>query len=268
MHREAEEMAKKLGRTEFGLTANIKSQIDRFFQRKPQAFFKMPFFRDLVTMDRLRSVSVDEMEVADKVDPGAIKNALEYNKEMLRNIESHKQTLHRPQLLIDALTSIYYIVKNKGVLKVLCVGPRTEAEFLMLLAEDFNPDNIQGLDLISYSDYVDVGDMHHMPYDDDSFDIVFLGWVLTYSKDLQRVADECVRVAKPGGYIAVGVESPAARDNKEAYGVTMDDVIVIKSTDEILELFKDHIHAVPFRHDVHRSLRETLDMVMVVIELI
>ena len=261
-------MARKLGRTEFLLTTDIKTEIERRFQQKPQAFFKMPFVRNLVAMDRLRSVSVDEMEVADQIDPGAIENALEYNKEMLRNIENHKQTLERPQLLIDALTSIYYIVKNKGVLKVLCVGPRTESEFLMLLAEDFHPDNIRGLDLISYSDYVDVGDMHHMPYDDDSFDIVFLGWVLTYSRDLQRVADECVRVAKPGGYIAVSVESEAVRDDTEVYGVTVDDVIVIKSTDEILELFKDHIHAVPFRHEVHRSLRDTLDMVMVVIELI
>ena len=260
-------MARKLSHTNFLLTTDIKTEIERRFQQKPQAFFKMPFVRNLIAMDRLRSVSVDEMEVADKIDPGAVENVLEYNKEMLRHFENHSHTLERPQVLIDVLTSIYYIWQNKGELKVLCVGPRTESEFLMLLAEDFNPDNIRGLDLISYSDYVDVGDMHHMPYADDSFDIIFLGWVLTYSKDLQRVADECVRVAKPGGYIAIGVESPATRDDTEAYGVTVDDVIVIKSTDEILELFKDHIHAVPFRHDVHRSLKETLDMVMVVIEL-
>ena len=261
-------MAKKLSRIKISLTTDIKSHIERYFQQKPQAFFKMPFVRNLVAMDRLHSVSVDVMEVADQIDPGAIENVLEYNKEMLRNFENHKNTLERPRLLIEVLTSIYYIHLNRASLKVLCVGPRTEAEFLMLLAEDFNPDNIQGLDLISYSDYVDVGDMHHMPYDDDSFDIVFLGWVLTYSKDLQRVADECVRVAKPGGYIAVGVESEAVRDDTEAYGVTVDDVITIRTTDEILGLFKDHIHAVPIRHDVHRSLRETLDMVMVVIELI
>ena len=65
-----------------------------------------------------------------------------------------------------------------------------------------------------------------------------------------------------------GIESTVARANTAACDVSVDDVIVIKSTDEILELFKDHIHAVPFRHDVHRSLREPMDMVMVVIELI
>ena len=261
-------MARKLSHTNFLLTTDIKTEIERRFQQKPQAFFKMPFVRNLIAMDRLRSVSVDEMEVADKIDPGAVENVLEYNKEMLRNFENHSHTLERPQVLIDVLTSIYYIYQNRASLKVLCVGPRTEAEFLMLLAEDFKPDNIRGLDLISYSDYVDVGDMHHMPYDDNSFDIVFLGWVLTYSKDLQRVADECVRVAKPGGYIAIGVESEAVLDDSESYGVTVSDVINIRSTDEILELFKGHIHATPFRHDVHRSLRDTFDMVMVVIELI
>ena len=238
-------MARKLSHTNFLLTTDIKTEIERRFQQKPQAFFKMPFVRNLVAMDRLHSVSVDVMEVADQIDPGAIENVLEYNKEMLLNFENHKHTLERPQLLIGVLTSIYYIYQNRASLKVLCVGPRTESEFLMLLAEDFNPDNIRGLDLISYSDYVDVGDMHHMPYADDSFDIIFLGWVLTYSRDLQRVADECVRVAKPGGYIAVGLESEAVRDNVEAYGVTVDDVIVIKSTDEILELFEVHIHPSP-----------------------
>ena len=59
-----------------------------------------------------------------------------------------------------------------------------------------------------------------------------------------------------------------ARANTASCDVSADDVIFIKSTDEILELFKDHTHAVPFRYDVHWSLRDTMDMVMVVIELI
>ena len=71
----------------------------------------------------------------------------------------------------------------------------------------------------------------------------------------------------PAGYIADGVESAATRDNTESYGVSMDDVIVIKSIYKILELFEDHIHAVSFRHDVHWSLRDTNDVVMAVIEL-
>ena len=42
----------------------------------------------------------------------------------------------------------------------------------MLTSAGFDPANIRGLDLISYSSMVDVGDMHDLPYEDDSFDIV------------------------------------------------------------------------------------------------
>ena len=43
--------------------------------------------------------------------------------------------------------------------------------------------------------------------------------------------------------------------------------IIIKSTDELLDLFDGHIYAVPFRHDVHRLMKDRTDMVMVVVEL-
>jgi len=152
---------------------------------------------------------------------------------------------------------------------VLCIGPRTEDEFFSFLGEDFRPENLTGLDLMSYSEFVDVGDMHHMPYDDDSFDIVFLGWVLTYSKDMQRVADECIRVAKPGGYVAIGVESEPAPTDGALYGHSVGDAPNIETSDEIVDLFEGHVHAVPFRHDVHRSKKgKEMDHVMVVIELV
>ncbi len=252
-------MADKLSRTNLNLPPEMKAQVDAFFRQRPQALLKVPAIRDAITMARLKSISVDDMEIAEQVDEAALEDVLEYNTDMLRNIDDHRQTLQRPQLLVNALTSIYYIYSCRADLKVLCVGPRTESEFFMLLAEDFSPNNITGLDLISYSEYVDVGDMHAMPYDDDSFDIVFVGWVLTYSTDIQKVADECIRVAKPGGYVAIGVESPKVPEGG--------DVITIRSTDEIVKLFEGHVHAVPFRHDVHRTLEDTIDMVMAVIEL-
>ncbi len=37
--------------------------------------------------------------------------------------------------------------------------------------------NIRGLDLFSCSPRIDVGDMHDMRYADNSFDVIFLGWV-------------------------------------------------------------------------------------------
>ena len=41
--------------------------------------------------------------------------------------------------------------------------------------------NISAIDLISYSPWIDLGDMHNLPYKDNSFDIIICGWVIAYS---------------------------------------------------------------------------------------
>ena len=66
---------------------------------------------------------------------------------------------------------------------------------------------------MSYSDFIDVGDMHAMPYEDNSFDIVMLGWVLGYSSDPRTVASEAMRVCRPGGYIAVSCTRPVTEED-------------------------------------------------------
>jgi len=261
-------MADKCRRNEITLPHDFPAMFEAFVQQAPHMLFRIPQIRNMVTLSRLSTVDIDHIETADTVDPAAITEVFEYNKEMLRNIADHQPSLLRPKLLIEVLNNIHYIFENRVDLKVLCVGPRTEAEFFMLLGEGFSVQNLTGLDLMSYSDFVDVGDMHDMPYEDNSFDIVFLGWVLTYSTDMQQVANECMRVAKPGGYVAVGVEAEPLSDDRSSYGHTLSDAPNIKTTDEIVELFEDQVYAVPFRHDVHRSkMDKEVDHVMVVIEL-
>ncbi len=261
-------MADKCRRNEFSLPHSLLANFEAFIQQNPSMLFRLPEVRNEIVMARLDSVDLDQMETTDQIDPAAVTEAFEYNKEMLRNIANHPQSLLRPKLLIEVLSNISYIYQHRGEMKVLCVGPRTEAEFFMLLGEGFNHQNLTGLDLMSYSEFVDVGDMHAMPYDDNSFDIVFLGWVLTYSKDMQQVANECIRVAKPGAYVAVGVEAEPHRDDRSLYGHTLSDAPNIDTTDEIVELFEGYVYAVPFRHDVHRSKQgKEVDHVMVVMEL-
>lgn len=110
----------------------------------------------------------------------------------------------RSHLLIRPIVSIDDVARNIKTMRVLSIGPRVEGEIYNLMGYGFRRRNIVGLDLFSYSPYIQVGDMHEMPFPDDSFDVVISGWVLNYSDNKQKAADEMRRVTRPGGFIAVG----------------------------------------------------------------
>ncbi|MEK6806075.1 MAG: methyltransferase domain-containing protein [Pseudomonadota bacterium] len=104
--------------------------------------------------------------------------------------------------LIMPLTLIETLTPDS---KVLSIGCRYEWDMLLLCAYGFRAENVRGLDMLSYSPWIDLGNMHAMPYGDSSWDALVLGWVLSYSDDPQRAAREFVRVTRAGGIIAVGV---------------------------------------------------------------
>lgn len=253
--------SKKCSRSDFDLGPEIASAISQHLAENPLDLFHIPVVRRMITATRLNSVGADAIEAFEDHDQAVIEHTVEYNKKQLEDFSA----LERPRLLINTLTSIHYVFQNIGDLKVLCVGPRTEAEIFMLLAAGFKTDNVRGLDLISYSDYVDLGDMHAMPYEDDSFDIVILGWVIGYSHDCQKVADEAVRVTKPGGYVAVGVERDPTKVG-ELHGYRLDGSY-FETTEEIEKLFDGQVETVLFRHDVHRRMQDVMCHLMLVMEL-
>lgn len=142
--------------------------------------------------------------------------------------------------------------------KVLCIGPRTEGEIFMLMAYGFAPENIRGLDLISYSPLIDVGDMHAMPYKDDEFDISISSCVLVYSSDPQLACKEIVRVTKNGGLACVAQDTvpSAGRHTTKSLGRP------VISCDDYLELFDGHVDQVFFRHELPERLHEIDTSVM------
>lgn len=154
-----------------------------------------------------------------------------------------------------------------GDLRVLSIGPRTEGELLNLFAHGFSPGCVRGLDLISYSPWVDLGDMHAMPYPDNSWDAVVCGWVLAYSDDKARAAAEIVRVAKPGAIVAIGVEY-CCLDNEQQlarYGYLAGSKERLTSLSQILGYFGDHVGEVYFRHDVTERRRHEEVVAMVAV---
>lgn len=161
----------------------------------------------------------------------------------------------RSTMLIRPLASLETLSSSS---RILCVGPRTEGELLNVVAHGFSRSFVRGLDLISYSPWVDLGDMHAMPYPDDSWDAVMLAWVLAYSLDQQLAAKESIRVLRPGGIVAVGVEYNPLSDEEiaEIEGYAPGNPTRLTTVDQILELFSPFVETVHFRHDVHQSRRQ------------
>lgn len=89
---------------------------------------------------------------------------------------------------------------------LLVIGPRYEPELLMARGLGWDPAGIRGLDTFSYSPYVDVGDMHNLPYDDGSFSAIICGWTLSYSSRPDVAAEEMQRVLRPGGYLVISMQ--------------------------------------------------------------
>lgn len=177
----------------------------------------------------------------------------EYSKKMLLK----GRTSDRPLSLIMPLASIPGIEEAR----VLSVGSRYETELLYLLGYGFRSDRIRGLDLFSYSPWIDAGNMHQMPYKDDSFNVVVLGWIISYSETPRKVAEEVIRVIKSGGWVAVGVSFYSEEfvrnriaNGKESIGNYESR---LQTTTQILDLFSPWVDEVLFAFDPSPNILES-----------
>lgn len=107
----------------------------------------------------------------------------------------------RTEKFMNVLRCIDAVPRNP---RVLVIGPRNEAELLLLSLYGFPLRNITSVDLFSYSPLIHCMDMHKLEFPDDSFDIAYSAWTLKYAYDLERACAELARVVKPGGVIVTG----------------------------------------------------------------
>jgi SAM-dependent methyltransferase len=189
---------------------------------------------------------------------GVAEHTVSHNLKGLRDLAVNR-SLHivRPLSVVERLDADA---------ELLVIGPRTEGELLAYMAHGFERKRITAVDLISYSPWIDLGDMHELPYPDDSFDAVALGWVLAYSDDPKRAAAEIARVLRPGGVVAVGVEwSPRSDDEiKLDVGYLPGSSQRIESCDAILAVFEPYVDEVLYRHEVAPTRRDRVGALVVI----
>ena len=182
--------------------------------------------------------------VKDYADERAVM-ANKYSIDMLKK----GKTSNRPMKLIGPLQAVECVRKDGHTLSVGC---RFETELLFLTAYGFNPDKLRGLDMVSYTPWVDLGNMHAMPYSDNSQDTVILGWILPYSDNPKLAASEILRVTKSGGVVAIGLSAYSDKTIKKMVDekkFAVNPETRKQTTQSVLDLFGEHVKSVYFRHD-------------------
>ena len=164
--------------------------------------------------------------------------------------------------LVNPLTAINTVYRNLNTQQVLSIGPRSEMELIHLVGAGFWACNIQALDLISTSPWIEPGDMHALPYPDDHFDVVMSGWVLAYSSDPQKAVNEMVRVAKNGAILAI-----ANTFNPQASEVDYRDEdakivgTVFRRVQQYRDLLGPHLDKVYFQDEPEEERKDAVIMI-------
>ena len=86
----------------------------------------------------------------------------------------------------------------KAGCNVLCVGARYGIEMMAMREMGFAAKKIVGMDLYPRDADVLRGDMHKMPFPDDSFDIIYSHHTLDHSLNPHKALSEMARVSRPG----------------------------------------------------------------------
>jgi SAM-dependent methyltransferase len=187
-----------------------------------------------------------------------LESAQAFEVTVAHNLKALSRKLNRMELLTRPLSVLEQVRKDA---RILVIGPRNEWDLFLLHREGFEFGNCTGLDLISYSPRIQLGDMHAMPFADGEFDVVLCGWTISYSAEPAVACREIARVCRRGGVVGIGVEffSGGEQEEREAnQGYTIREQRLaqrVNSVDEIMALFP-HAGARYFSHDapLKRSL--------------
>jgi hypothetical protein len=123
------------------------NDIIQYLTKNPQQLFLIDYVRHKVANARYQAAKAGDGVKITEDQQSLWENALNHNLSGLEDFGSTQRT----NRLIRPLYAIDKVFFQAHKLKVLCVGPRTEMELLSLVGQGFQPSNIRGLDLFSYS---------------------------------------------------------------------------------------------------------------------
>lgn len=179
----------------------------------------------------------------------AFATTVAHNLKSLSTVNSRMRHLIKPLAGIESLSPAS---------SILVIGPRNEWDLCLLRKEGFW--NAFGIDLISYSPLIAIGDMHQLSRacDGRKFDCVLCGWTLSYSATPRLAAESILHVVNEGGIIGIAVEyyaGDASTDDawreKNGYIIQERDRLSrrINSVSDILGLFENAVGDVFWQHD-------------------
>lgn len=181
----------------------------------------------------------------------SIDGTIKHNARVLSKFPLTDFTMQRMDRLICSVKAIEFIGEGS---EILVIGPRTESDIFKLIGF-FPKSTISGIDLISYSKYIHLGDAHDMKYPDNYFDAIISGWVISYTKRPERMLLEMIRVTKSEGVLSIGMEhvDDSSREyvnTKTDKNVDINEIYINSLNDIKLILKKLKINFIPiFEYD-------------------
>lgn len=232
------------------------SKILRHWKLLRRTLYLIPAYQIFVVRTRLFYFVRMRRRLRTIESENAFANTIMNNLKGLKHYNARTDALIRPLSVIETMNERS---------ELLIIGPRNEHDLFSAIGHGFGREHVRGLDLISYSPMIDIGDMHATPYPGDRFDAVIVGWTLSYSRTPDLFAREMVRIVRNGGLVAIGVEySTLTPDDSIAlsgYAIQEEEYLKerINTTRQILDLFGANVDTVFFDHDAPLKLSHSRD---------
>jgi SAM-dependent methyltransferase len=127
---------------------------------------------------------------------------------------------------------------------VVCIGNRWLGEILYF-RQNLGLKKAIGMDLFSADpELVVVGDMHRMPFEDNSVKMIFIRQALSKSHDVRLVVNEMLRVLKKNCFVIIEIPGPYG------WGVNRLRGTDVKSAKNLLRLFHGKVRRIIYQDEI------------------